>query len=218
MPQPKACHTVCHVYLLMTLLCFSASALPTILFSLWLSFCFYLHLHSSLLQILLCALHPFFYIFLTLTIFIFCLPSPNFLNLSTLLSVHISYSLLPNSLHFASHVTSSSLRPSPFISLSSLFPFCLLSEGTVRAQAGLQAVVKAAQTVTWSAWNRGPGAAQTQTAPTAPSGHPSLRLAVSLASPSLPEGIALEATKVHREAAKALALVRTVDILPLVNS
>lgn len=85
----------------------------------------------------------------------------------------------------------------------------LLAEGTVTAPAGHLAVVKAAQTVTWSAWSLGPGAVQIQTAPTAHSGHLSPRLAASLASPSLPEGIALEATKAPRVAAKALALVRT---------
>lgn len=89
-----------------------------------------------------------------------------------------------------------------------LIPLYLLAEGTVTAPAGHLVVVKAAQTVTWSAWSLGPGAVQIQTAPTARSGHLSPRLAASLASPSLPEGIALEATKAPRVAAKALALVR----------
>lgn len=161
----------------------------------------------------------------TLSFFLF-MPHPNYiiflslfselLHLSILPSVNISHLLLPNTPLFASHATSPSCTYR-HLYLSPLFPFCLHSEGTVRAPAVLQVVVKAAQTVTWSAWNRGPGAAQTQTAPTAPFGHLSLRLAASLASPSLPEGIALEATKGHREAAKALVLVRTVDMLPLAN-
>lgn len=88
-------------------------------------------------------------------------------------------------------------------------PLYLLSEGTVTAPAGHLAVVKAAQTVTWSAWSLGPGAVQIQTAPTVHSGHLSPRPAASLASPSLPEGIALEATKAPRVAAKALVPVRT---------
>lgn len=193
MPQPKACHSVCPLYLLMTLLCSSASAPPftPTFFSASNS-----HMCTSSL----------FYIFLTLYISI---SSSDFFNLQ-LCSLYTSLTCC-----FLTLITLPLMSPILFCAYHHLCLspslFCLLSEGTARAPVGHLAVVKAAQTVTWSAWSRGPGAAQTQTAPTAPSGRPSLRLAVSLASPSLPEGIALEATKAHREAARALALVRTVD-------
>lgn len=101
------------------------------------------------------------------------------------------------------------LSSSFHLSLPSSFPFCLLSEETVRVPVGHPAVVRAAQTVIWSAWSLGPGAAPTQTAPTAPCDRQSPRPAVSLESPSLPEGIASAAAKAHRVAAKALARVRT---------
>lgn len=193
-----------HLYLLMTLLCSSASALPSILFCVWLSFFFCFLLHSSPLQILYVHIFTFtiksspyplpMYIFVSLLIFL--------LNLQ-LCSLYTSFTCYI--------LTLLALSPSFHLFVSPSSPFCLLSEGTARAPAGHLAVVKAAQTVTWSAWSHGPGAAPTQTAPTAPSGRPSLRLAASLASLFLPEGIALAAAKAHREAAKVLALVRTME-------
>lgn len=194
MPQPKACHVACPPYMLMTLLCSLLSPLS------------YLDYPSVFVgtYILLCSEFTH-HIILSL-----CIPdtihnsasSSDFFFISALCNIWplLTLPLMSPLLPFAH----------PHSCLSSASPFCLLSEGTVRAPAGHRAVVKAARTVTWSAWSHGPGAAQTRTAPTAPSGRPWLRLAVSLASPSLPEGIVLEATKAHRAAAKALALVRTV--------
>ncbi len=65
MPHPKACYTVCPFYLLMTLLCSSASALPSILF------CLDSPSVSVSTYILIYAHLPFFYIFLTLPMYIF---------------------------------------------------------------------------------------------------------------------------------------------------
>lgn len=169
----------------MNLACSPASALPSILL------CLYTPTYLSAFSLSIYS--PF----LILNFFLFThlsLVAP-LLSLLYLTSHHLFF-LVPATIHF---------------SLLSPPPICLLSEGTVRVPAGHQAVVRAAQTVTWSAWSRGPGAAQTRTAPTAPSGRPWPRRAASLASPSSLEGIASEATKVHREAARALALVRTVD-------
>lgn len=147
----------------------------------------FLYLPSWLLILHLCSLW---------FLHIFNLPPPN----SSYLNSPVTFSLL----------FLSPLSPDHFTSLSrSSSSFSLFLEVIVRAPAGHPAVVKAAQTVTWSAWSHGLGAALTQTAPTAPSGHPSLKPAASLASPSLPGGIALVVTKAHREAAKALAQVRT---------
>lgn len=215
MPHPKACHTVSSlsVYDLTVLFCFCSPLCPILS-----------------LTFLLFLFPPTFFSASNSPMFSFSLslytPHPTHIHFLSLLWLNFQLYPLYTSSHlrilnspcFNSLVTSSFLRLYPFdplhfisLSLSSSSLFCLLSEGTVKAPVEHLAVVKAAQTVTWSAWSHGPGAAPIQTAPTAPSGRPSLRLAASLASPSLPEGIASAATKAHREAAKALALVRTLE-------
>lgn len=104
----KACHTVCLLYLSMTLLC--SSALPSILFCLWLSFCFCFHLPSTYVH--------------TFPFSIYSSPYPcTFLSLS---SPDFNSPLLP----LNSPVTSPLLsllppRPSPSIHLSCLSPLFL---------------------------------------------------------------------------------------------
>lgn len=203
---------LCRLYPLMTSLCSSASTPPSFLF------CLLLSLFVSTYILL------FFYSpMCTPSLFYICLNLPMYMFISLLCWLYYAFNtsvscyLLTLMLHHLSFPPLF-LHSSPLQwldcnswSLSSFSPVCLLLEGTVRAPAGRLAVVKAAQTATWSAWSHDPGAAPNPTAPTAPCGHRSLRLAASLASPSLPEGIALAATTAHREAAEALALVRTVE-------